>query len=162
MYVCINDTDFNKHFVMLSNKTPNNIIDNSDFYRIYYSDKIHNSNGIYIFFTLKNGTISKYFNKLKCSFDSNQNKRLITSFANIERQILYLYPDIFKSQPTFRIGEQLDNHFIKIFVENGCVPVGKFQSSNFILKISGIWSNNKKYGLTFRFYIANHLLRNDE
>ena len=69
MYLALNYIEFDKHFIMLSNKTRNNIMDNSDFYRIYYSDENHNSNGLYLFFNLKNVTLTKYFNKLKCSFN---------------------------------------------------------------------------------------------
>ena len=52
MYLALNYIEFDKHFIMLSNKTRNNIMDNSDFYRIYYSDENHNSNGLYLFFNL--------------------------------------------------------------------------------------------------------------
>ena len=54
MYLVQNYKEFDKHFIMLSNKTRNNVMDNSDFYRIYYSDENINSNGLYLFFELKN------------------------------------------------------------------------------------------------------------
>lgn len=161
MYSSIETKNFNPHFVMLSNKTKNNIMDNSDFYRIYYSDQLHNSNGIFLFFVLKDINISKYFNKLKCSFKKEKNLDIIKSFTMIERNILDLCPESKhgRSRPIYRIGEQLDNCFIKIFAESPTVSYGKTPEYNFLLKISGIWSNEKKHGLTFRFYVVNHQLR---
>ena len=163
MYLSIGYIEFDDHYIMLSNKTRNNIMDNSDFYRIYYSDEYHNSNGLYLFFTLNKIVITKYFNKLKCSFNKEKNKDIIHSFTLIEKQILNLCPKYYNnSKPVHRIGEQLENCFIKIFAETAPIALGKANKCNFLLKISGIWSNEKKHGLTFRFYIINHLLKNDE
>jgi len=158
MYIGINAKDYNKHNIMLSNKTPNNIMENGDFYRIYYSDKFHNSNGIYIYFTLKNVNFCKYFNKLKCTFKNYENKHIIKLFIDIEKEILKLYShNDEQSKAIYRVAEQFENGFIKIFPETSIFSVRE-TSSNFLLKISGIWSNNQKYGLTFRFYIASRLL----
>ena len=159
MYLALNYIEFDKHFIMLSNKTRNNIMDNSDFYRIYYSDENHNSNGVYLFFNLKNVILTKYFNKLKCSFNKSENIGVIHSFTLIEKQILELVTNINKkSKAIFRIGEQLENCFIKIFADIPNVQLGNIKKCNLLLKISGIWSNEKKHGLTFRFYIVNELL----
>jgi len=159
MYLALNYIEFDKHFIMLSNKTRNNIMDNSDFYRIYYSDENHNSNGLYLFFNLKNVTLTKYFNKLNTSFNKGENVGVIHSFTLIEKQILELVTNINKkSRPVFRIGEQLDNCFIKIFADISPILLGKVKNCQLLLKISGIWSNEKKHGLTFRFYIVNELL----
>ena len=68
MYLAINPTQFKIHNVMLSDKTKNNVMENGNFYRLYYSDSLCNSNGLFIYFTLQNATIEKYFNKIKCSF----------------------------------------------------------------------------------------------
>lgn len=157
MYLSIDYMKFDKRFIMLSSRTKNNIMENSDFYRVYYSDEMHNSNGLYLFFTLKNINLTKYFNKLKCSFDKNKNQNIIHTFTLIEKEILKLCPDK-NTKPINRIGEQLENGFIKIFAESPNVSMGPNTSCNFLLKISGIWNNDKKHGLTFRFYTANHLL----
>jgi hypothetical protein len=161
MYSSIDYINFDKHFIMLSGKTKNNIMENSDFYRVYYSDEFHNSNGLFLFFTLKNINLTKYFNKLKCSFDKRKNAHIIHSFTFIEREILQLCPNK-KTKSVNRIGEQLENGFIKIFAETPHVSLGNSPSCNFLLKISGIWNNDKKHGLTFRFYIANRQLKNGE
>jgi len=159
MYLALNYMEFDKHFIMLSKKTRNNIMDNSYFYRIYYSDENHNSNGLYLSFSLKNVILTKYFNKLKCSFNKSDNIGIIHSFTLIEKQILELVENFNpKSKTAFRIGEQLDNCFIKIFADIPQVTLGNIKNCDLLLKISGIWSNEKKHGLTFRFYIVNTIL----
>ena len=155
MYLAINLEDFKPHFVMLSEKTKNNVMNNSDFYRVYYSDTQHNSNGLYIFITLQDITISKYFNKLKASFNNKKNQKLVTELQNIERQILHLFINK-KKTPVFRISEQLNNNFIKIFGDTN--KTNNNSVFQIILKISGIWSDVNQYGLTFRFYLINRLL----
>ena len=52
MYLALSPDQFNKDNIMLSDKTKNNIIDNGEFYRLYYSDEICNSNGLFIYFSL--------------------------------------------------------------------------------------------------------------
>ena len=91
MYLAINLKDFSPHFVMLSEKTRNNVMSNSDFYRLYYSDTLHNSNSLYIYIILQDVSISKYFNKLKASFLNNKNKKIIERLQLIERSILNLF-----------------------------------------------------------------------
>ena len=155
MYLAINLEDFSPHFVMLSEKTKNNVMNNSDFYRLYYSDCLHNSNGLYIYFTLQDLTISKYFNKLKASFDNSKNQTLIHKLQQVERKILNLFPNK-RKEAIHRISEQLNNNFIKIFGEH--TNFDKNKPFPVILKISGMWSDISQYGLTFRFYIVNRLL----
>ena len=87
MYLAINLKDFSPHFVMLSEKTRNNVMSNSDFYRLYYSDTLHNSNSLYVYVQLRDVLMSKYFNKLKASFLNNKNKIIIEKLQFIEKSI---------------------------------------------------------------------------
>ena len=41
---------------------------------------------------------------------------------------------------------------IKIFTEKS-IQFGKYKNIELILKISGVWAQNNKFGLTFRFII---------
>tara|TARA_A100001011_G_scaffold362416_1_gene411316 strand:+ start:6440 stop:6910 length:471 start_codon:yes stop_codon:yes gene_type:complete len=154
MHLTIDTTQFNCHNVMISDKTKNNIMSNSDFYRIYFSNDYFTLNGISISFTLYNLTVEKYFNKIKCNFDdSNKNQQEVEIIKNIEKNILEKYNDI-NIKKIYRIDEQLSNHFLKLFDENK-LKVGNHSSIQFQLKISGIWSQSQtnEYGLTFRFFV---------
>ena len=154
MHLTINTNQFDTHNVMISDKTKNNIMSNSDFYRIYYSNENFTLSGVCIFFSLNNIVIEKYFNKIKCNFEeSSINKTNVQKIKNIEKMILEKYDDI-NNNKVFRIDEQLSNKFLKLFDEN-ILNIGKYDTINFQLKISGIWSQSEtnEYGLTFRFFV---------
>ena len=154
MFLAISPSQFNPHYIMLSEKTKNNIMENGDFYRLYYSDTLSNSNGLYMYFSLKNVSMEKYFNKIKCVFSLNENIDIIGSLKIIESQILENITFIKKTKVK-RIEEQLSHHFIKIFTDKK-VSFGKYKKINLILKISGVWGDYTSYGITFRFYLINH------
>tara|TARA_B100001093_G_scaffold453956_1_gene462989 strand:- start:1885 stop:2355 length:471 start_codon:yes stop_codon:yes gene_type:complete len=154
MHLTIRTNQFDIHNVMISDKTKNNIMNNSDFYRIYYSNENFTLSGVCIFFSLNNIVIEKYFNKIKCNFEeSSINKINVQKIKNIEKMILEKYDDI-NNKKIFRIDEQLSNKFLKLFDEN-ILNIGRYETINFQLKISGIWSQSEsnEYGLTFRFFV---------
>lgn len=156
MYLTLKSNQFDSHCILINNKTKNNIMNNSDFYRILYSDEEITINGVFIHFILKNIYIEKYFNKVKCLFDNNDyNKSEIQKIIDIEQKTLEKLQNILPNyKPTYRMREQLSNYFVKICNENQ-IRLGNHEKMIFILKIAGIWSNenSKTYGITFRFYI---------
>lgn len=156
MYLTIEASKFDPFYLLINNKTKNNIMNNSDFFRILYSDEYITFNGVYIHFILQNINIEKYFNKVKCCFNNNiYNNKTINDIINIEEKILNKLQSILPDyKPNYRMKEQLQNYFIKIFNENN-IKLGNHDNIIFVLKISGIWSNEntKTFGITFRFYI---------
>ena len=157
MYLTIETSKFDPYFLLINNKTKNNIMNNSNFYRILYSDEHITFNGVYIHFILQNLNIEKYFNKVKCCFNNNiYNNKIINDIINIEKITLEKMQSQLKNYtPNYRMKEQLQHYFIKIFNENH-IKLGNHDNIIFILKISGIWcnENTKTYGITFRFYIC--------
>ena len=155
LYISINIDDFDKDKIIISEKTRNNVISNSDFYRFYYSDDYFNSNGIYINFKLTDIMAEKYYNKIKFIFnENNNNNKVIRNIMDIERSILHKFNSVSNSsRPSHRINEQLTNSFIKIFNEH-FNSYNHHQEVEFLLKISGLWVTQSEYGLTFRFYIV--------
>jgi len=152
MFLIIQPKDFNKNFLMLSDKTKNNVMNDGYFYRLYYSDEDCTSKGLFLEFELKQVAIEKYFNKLKCGFNTSYNANIIGFIKSIEKAIIDIMPDKQGKYTTFRIEEQLQNGFIKIFHNNTSVSPTKHNSKKLLLKISGIWSSAKEYGVTFRFF----------
>ena len=102
-------------------------------------------------FTLKNVKIEKYFNKIKCSFDKVSNRKIISFIKDVERRLLDIAPTAGTKSATYRIEEQLNQHYINIFSEDQVETV-KTESVNILLKISGIWTDSSNYGTTFRFF----------
>tara|TARA_B100000674_G_scaffold495088_2_gene521397 strand:- start:798 stop:1262 length:465 start_codon:yes stop_codon:yes gene_type:complete len=152
MFLLLKDVNINN--LILSEKQKNTILPGSDFYRLYYSDDAMTLNGIYIELNIININIQKYFNKVKCIFDESINDETINKILNIEKNILKNFKKYMNKESEYIIEEQLKQGFIKIFTEKN-ITFGKYKKINLILKISGLWANDEKYGLTFRFLI-NH------
>ena len=155
MNLTINMNQYNKDFIVLSDKIKNNIMNNGDFFRIYFTNEIFTSNGIFLNFNLENIIIEKYFNKIKCNFiETPINITIIYQIKQIEKELLNKFKYI-NLNPVYRIEEQLTNQYIKLFDDKN-FSLGKYNNLKFLLKISGIWSSNNDYGLTFRFFILGN------
>tara|TARA_B100001758_G_scaffold163721_1_gene141206 strand:- start:13336 stop:13812 length:477 start_codon:yes stop_codon:yes gene_type:complete len=153
MYISLNTNQYDINNVIISEKTKNNIMTNGDFFRLYYSTEDIILNGLHISFELKNISIEKYFNKIKCIFDNNDyNNNTVFLLKNIEKKLLERYRGI-NRECVYRIGEQLENKFIKIFDDN-YINIKRYKSIKFVLKVSGIWSSQNEFGLTFRFFLT--------
>jgi|TARA_B110000495_G_C22873538_1_gene509416 hypothetical protein len=152
MFLITQPKDFNKNFLMISEKTKNNIMNDGYFYRLYYSDEYGTSKGLFLGFELQQVSIEKYFNKLKCGFNTTCNSNIIGFIKAVEKHILDIMPEKQGKCPTYRIEEQLQNGFIKIFYNNTQSTPTKYTSVKLLLKISGIWTDKKEYGVTFRFF----------
>jgi len=156
MYLTIPANDFEINNVIISDKSKNNVIENSFFYRMYYSNDLVSMNGIYIKFNLYDLEIEEYYNKIKCNFSryDDRNKFLIRQLTTIEHEILKNYIQLTQN-PVYTIREQLMNYYIKLFHKENNRLIGKISSVSVILKISGLWLTNKEHGLTFRFIILD-------
>jgi hypothetical protein len=152
MNIAVPINEFNINNVFFQEAIKNTIMDNSSFTRVVYSTEIFTCNGICIDFNMPILHIDKSFNKYKCVFDNqNQaNNNVIQTIAKIENELISKFN--FKNKiPMFRISEQLKNCFIKVAIINN-INVGTYlQNIKFIIKISGIWSNELEYGLTYKF-----------
>ena len=156
MYLTIPANDFEINNVIISDKSKNNVIENSFFYRMYYSNDLVSMNGIYIKFNLYDLEIEEYYNKIKCNFSryDDRNKFLIRQLTTIEHEILKNYIQLTQN-PVYTIREQVMNYYIKLFHKENNRLIGKLSSVSVILKISGLWLTNKEHGLTFRFIIVD-------
>jgi len=156
MYLTIPANDFEINNIIISDKSKNNVIENSFFYRMYYSNDLVSMNGIYIKFNLYDLEIEEYYNKIKCNFSryDDRNKFLIRQLTTIEHEILKNYIQLTQN-PVYTIREQLMNYYIKLFHKENNRLIGKLSSVSVILKISGLWLTNKEHGLTFRFIIVD-------
>lgn len=153
MLIILNKNQIQKKNILYSEKTKNNILNNGDFYRIYYSNELFTTNGIYILFNFKHIRIDRYFNKIKCLLDRKMNIDSIKFIQLIEYELLYSCP-VKNKIPKFRIQEQMEQNIIKIFGDYNNSQKN-YDNVEILLKISGIWSDETHYGVTFRFFIQN-------
>jgi len=145
MYVVLDIDHFNINNIFYQEKVKNTVMDNSNFLRVNYSNDIFTLNGIFIKFNLQLYTIEKSFNKYKCLFDIKAHHDIILHFSAIEKHMMEKHSVTTKT-PIYRISEQLNNGFLKIFNEAECKT-----NNDFILKIYGIWETDCEYGLTYKF-----------
>ncbi len=151
MMLAVSLPQYDPTHVMFSEKTKNNVLNTGDFYRLYYSDSDVSTNGLILFFKLRKVGIERYFNKIKCCFTNSENRNTIGFIKAIEKSILALMPEGRSKRQVMRIEEQLNHGFIKIFSDSKA-SFGQHDELQLLLKISGIWSNNGEYGVTFRFF----------
>jgi hypothetical protein len=125
MNIIIDYNNFDINNIFFYDPIKNNIIDDSTFVRIIYSDHNVILNGLYLQITL---------DKLN---DLNNLNTLYNILENIETSILNKYK--LNIEKVNRIKVQLV--YIIKYIKN----------NKLILKISGIWENNNKIGLTYKF-----------
>ena len=147
MNIVKNIYQYNEDYVYFCEPIKNNIMNNGNFIRIIYSTSFFILNGIYISMQINYTSVDKYYNKFKCSFDTNQYKELIEKLKIIERGLLKK-SGILGKIPQYKIYEQLKNSNIKVFSDS-FDKIG----NTFLLKIAGIWETDTEYGLTYKFII---------
>lgn len=150
MNIAVPINEFNINNVFFQDSIKNTIMDNSQFSRLVYSSEIFVGSGICIDFNIPISNIDKSFNKYKCIFDNQVNYKLIQTITKIENEILSKC-NFTDKIPMFRISEQLKNDYIKVAIINNVNIVSYLQNLRFIIKISGLWSNEMEYGLTYKF-----------
>ena len=147
MFIFLTINEFNLRNIFYQEKVKNTVMDNSNFSRIVYSNELFTLNGIFIKFSFTLNSIEKVFNKYKCSFDNKnqENQHIVSKLKMIENHILKRYH--FENKiPIYRITEQLNNNYLKIFNEQTYS-----KENEFILKIYGIWETEYEYGVTYKF-----------
>lgn len=140
---------YDERYVFFCEPIKNNVMNEGNFIRILYSNNCFTLNGIYLLITLNDITCDKYYTKYKCNFNPAVHKELINKLKMIEENLINKYNFVDKI-PQYKIFEQLVNGNIKISND-----IGTKSYCNLILKISGIWETQDKYGLTFKFMKIN-------
>lgn len=152
MNLAIPTNKFNVSNVFFQEAIKNTIMTNSHFIRIIYSDDLFMLNGICLEFTLPIISIEKSFNKFKCTFDKQLSTAAIKAIYKAEYDIIMKCCEKQKNKtPVFRISNQLKNGVIKVMNLCNSATHNALQDRIFVIKISGIWSNDLEYGLTYKF-----------
>lgn len=145
MYLVLELDELNINNVFYHEKVKNTVMDNSNFSRVIYSNELFMLNGIFVKFNLNLYAVEKSFNKYKCLFDIKLHNDIILKISTVEKNLMERHI-LSNKTPVYRISEQLNNGFLKIFNEAECM-----EKNEFILKIYGIWENECEYGLTYKF-----------
>lgn len=150
MNLVMSETNFDNKHVYFTDRVVNTVIDNSYFIKILYSDENITLTGVYILLNLKIQRVEEYFNKLKYVIDTKHDISILNRVFQIEKEILEKYNC--NKIKKYTINEMLSSGSIKLY-PNTNVNINK-KTYMFILKISGIWENEKEYGLTYKITLS--------
>ena len=145
---------YNSNYIYFLEPIKNNIMNDSSFIRIIYSDSLFMLNGVFLLVDIDNIITEKYYNKIKCTFNISDYTSLIYKIKIIEESILNKIP-ITNKVKKYKIYEQLISGCIRIFSDEDYNKIFnnpiKTNNNKFILKISGFWETEYELGLTYKF-----------
>ena len=116
MNVVIDIDEFSEECLFFNEPVKNTVMDDSNFIRILYSNKLFTLNGMFIKIKFNITSMEKYFNKFKCSFNIEDNKEIINKLISIENKILQKCC-IENKNVKYKIKEQLSTGNIKLFTD---------------------------------------------
>lgn len=119
------------------------------FTKIIYSNSIFTMSGLFFYFPINITNINNNYNRIFINFDPKQelNKQIIHYLSTIEENVLKMYNFSKNKEIKFLLKEQLKSGYIKIHSnENTHNNI----DSKYIVKISGIWENEKNIGITYK------------
>lgn len=139
----------------------NNIIQDGSFIRILYFTGNMSLNGIYLMIHLKKVSIEKYYNKVKYLFSVEENMEMIEKIKNTEENILNkISYTMGNKTPQYNIYDNFIHQNIKMHMNNFTEEsMTHSKTPYFVLKISGIWSTEQHYGLTYKHFQPYSLLQ---
>jgi len=128
-----------------------NIIMDGKFTKIIYSDSLISTSGISAAVPFRNTSIDKTSNRNLLKFSSTDitNIRLATQLIDIERDIIDYYKNLSQSNktPVLTLRDHIKNGCIKIYRES----FNPKSVVKYVVKISGIWEDQYRIGLTYKF-----------
>lgn len=147
--------DYDDNELYFIEPVKNNVKTNSFFSRIVYSNDIISLKNIYFSFTLTNVSFKDQYLKTIIYFNESSND--LQKLYEIEKDIInkfiqykQIYNKDINIQPTYCIKNQFKLNYIKIF-KNSAITDINYNSTEILIKISGIWQTDNNVGITFKF-----------
>lgn len=134
--------------VFFTDKT-NNIIMDGTFMKIIYSTEHVAYNGIYVASPFIIIEYDSEKNELKYNPYVENNRILIDYFSKLEEDLLWLYAAKYQihKTPQYCLRGQLINGYFRI---RSSYSTFYNYSSQFVLKISGIWETEATFGISYK------------
>ena len=143
------------------NEQQKNSLNDTNFIRLIYSSKLFSLQGITISFDLSTSSIDllpNKYNKYKCVFSVIENNHIVQFIKELEynliNQVSFHNYHVNKI-PNYKLIEQFQNGEIKVCKLLNEESIKTQNTNTIIIKISGIWSSNDYYGLTYKFLTPN-------
>lgn len=147
MIITLYMDDINYDYVNFLDSKENKITSGL-FTKIIYSNSIFTMSGLYFYFPIVTSNVNNNYNRLFINFNINNelNNQIITYLSDIEENVLRIYNFSKNKECKFLLKDQLQSGYIKIHSTNDVIDNG----SKYIVKISGIWENEKNIGITYK------------
>jgi len=145
----------NTEYIHFCEPVQNAVMNDSHFIRIIYSDGDTSLFGLMIPMYFNGVTVLKTYNKSIIMYDLHSHRDMISKICNLEFLILERYNQLLKlfhqhqKCPIYNLTSQLRSCSVKLFDDIDA----KIDECNVVLKISGIWENDKEIGITFKFIL---------
>jgi hypothetical protein len=143
------------------NEQQKNSLNDTNFIRLIYSSKLFSLQGITISFDLSTSSfdlLPNKYNKYKCVFSIIENNHVVQFIKELEynliNQVSFHNYNVNKI-PNYKLIEQFQNGEIKVCKLLNEQSTKTQNTNTIIIKISGIWSSNDYYGLTYKFLTPN-------
>jgi hypothetical protein len=153
MIIATNPAVFNIQDVYYCKPIRNKIMSGGMFIRLIYSNHLASINGIHVSFSITGRVQEIYSSKFKFFYENDTDNYSISLLQDIENNLLNS-ADIKHRNPQYKLREQLSAGFFKFF-QNNITKSGKINNATinttFVLKISGIWTTDTSYGITYKF-----------
>ena len=154
MNIAIKIDEYDINNIFFNEQTKNNV--DTNFIRFIYSSNLYSLNGISLLFEIKNLKYERLFNhKYKYLFNIHENIEIINFIKIMEYNIISQFSSHsfhLNKIPQLKLTDQFTKGELK-FIKN---EENNNIYSFFIIKISGIWSSNDYYGLTYKILPINH------
>ena len=153
---CLDDKPIiRSEYIHFSDPVQNAVMNDSSFIRIVYSDNDVSLTGLMIPMYFNAITVLKSFNKSVIMYDLHSHRDMISKICDLEFSILDRYNQFLKMYqnshkfPVYNLTTQLRSCSVKLFDDID----KKMDECNLVLKISGMWENDKEIGITFKFLL---------
>ena len=134
-----------------------NLLMEGTFTKLIFMNEFFTMNGMYLSFPIQIQNIEinpMMGQKHTIYFSVNEHMDLLHKIEALEKNILAKYnPCDNTKTPMFNFISSLQKGFFKIYTETNYLQ----KNVGFALKISGIWENAKKYGLSYKIMDSIHL-----
>lgn len=143
----------NLNYIIFNDPIKNTVVTNGIFTKLLYSTPNITFTNILLAVHLNDFRFEKHYNKYKCFFNVNKNKKIIEELGMMEKNILE--KSKINKFPFFKIYENLRCGNFYFFSDN---ELHYSDEITMVLKISGIWENQHNCGINFKFIAFNKYL----
>tara|TARA_Y100000389_G_scaffold136964_1_gene134532 strand:- start:376 stop:834 length:459 start_codon:yes stop_codon:yes gene_type:complete len=152
MYITTDIIDFNIKNVFLHEPVKNILKTGCEFMKVIYSNTLFVMNGLYVDVAFKNIEVQKRKDTYKMKVDKIQNKEILDTISNIEKDLLDLLPSglskIYSLRSDYDKMRQLKKY--------GDIELtsGIHNDLTCTLRIFGVWMDSSRCGLNYQFVVT--------